>query len=174
MSEKFTINTNLLEGARIAARDCLGIQKHEKVLIVSNGNKKNICEALRIASEELEANVQSIIFPPTGTDGSEPPQIVTNAMLDCDVFFLPTKFSLSHSKARINANKKGARGLSLPDVTEEMFMEPIHADYAEIKELNKKMISSLKNIDNIKITSPDGTNLSFSILGREIFGDDGD
>ncbi|MCD6229476.1 MAG: aminopeptidase [Candidatus Diapherotrites archaeon] len=174
MKEKFTTDSGLLEGTTIAARDCLGIKSNEQVLIVSNGNKKEICEAFRISATELGASVKSIVFPPTGTDGAEPPKLVAQAMLECDVFFLPTTFSLTHTKARINANKNGARGLSLPNVSKEMFTGPIKANYPEIKNLNKKMKNTLDGADKIRITSPQGTLLSFSISGREIHEDDGD
>jgi leucyl aminopeptidase (aminopeptidase T) len=80
---------------------------------------------------------------------------------------LITSQSLSHTKARHEANKNGARTASMPLVTEDMLMRTLAIDYIKVKEVCDKYAEILSKGSRVKITSPAGTDLSFSIENRE-------
>ena len=63
------------------------------------------------------------------TDGTEPPPPVAAALAACDVFIAPTSRSLSHTSARKRASEAGARGATMPGVTEEMLARVMAIDF---------------------------------------------
>ena len=52
----------------------------------------------------------------------EPPAAVAAAMQQADAVFLHTSASLTHSQARIAAQKAGARVISMPGVSGDTFL----------------------------------------------------
>ena len=60
-----------------------------------------------------------IVMAERATDGTEPPRAVAAALAACDVFIAPTIRSLSHTSARKRASDAGARGATMPGVTED-------------------------------------------------------
>ena len=63
------------------------------------------------------------------TDGTEPPPAVAAALAACDVFIAPTSRSLSHTPARKRASDAGARGATMPGVTEDMLARVMAVDF---------------------------------------------
>ena len=64
------------------------------------------------------------------TDGTEPPR--RDRRRDaraCDVFIAPTTRSLSHTTARKRASEAGARGATMPGVTEDMLARVMAVDF---------------------------------------------
>src|ERR1700729_3529649 len=61
--------------------------------------------------------------------GTEPPPAVAAALAACDVFIAPTSKSLSHTSARKRATDNGARGATMPGVTEDMLARVMAVDF---------------------------------------------
>jgi leucyl aminopeptidase (aminopeptidase T) len=93
-------------------------------------------------------------------------------MLNYDVEILVTTKSLSHTAARKNASKSGARITTLPGITIETMKRAIDVDYDKLKEMTSKISGILDKGNNVKITTEAGTDMNFSIKGREGQGDD--
>ena len=51
------------------------------------------------------------------------------ALAACDVFIAPTSRSLSHTEARKRASEAGARGATMPGVTEDMLARVMAVDF---------------------------------------------
>ncbi|MBI2656834.1 aminopeptidase [Candidatus Woesearchaeota archaeon] len=105
--------------------------------------------------------------------GAEPSKHVSDEMLKYDVILIPTTKSLSHTKARENASRKGARIASMPGITAEMMKRALNVDFNKIKIINKKLIEKLKDKNKIKIMTKKGTTIEFQVKGRKWIGDDG-
>jgi aminopeptidase len=56
---------------------------------------------------------------------------------------------------------------------EKMHWAAMNADYKSIADKGSRIMSMLKGARNVKITTKDGTNLSFSMGNRHVFADDG-
>jgi leucyl aminopeptidase (aminopeptidase T) len=82
------------------------------------------------------------------------------------VFVCPTSKSLTHTRARENATKAGARGATLPGVTMEMMLRCIPVDYQKMAQRSDKLCEVLTRGRKVHITTPLGTDLRFSIDGR--------
>jgi len=161
------------EAARIVVEECLGVKKSEEVLIIVDKKSRRIGKALFDAAKSLGAEAVLIEMLEREAHGSEPPRMVAEAMKSADVIIAPTSKSLTHTKARVEANKSGARIASMPTITEEMMARTMSADYAKIKERSLKFRNLLSKGSEVRLTTPAGTDLTFSIAGREAMADTG-
>jgi leucyl aminopeptidase (aminopeptidase T) len=159
------LNQRLIKAARIVTRDCLGIRKNENVLIIIDETCREIGYALvRAAQEKTDPILVEII--PRAIHGEEPPGTVAQLLKTCDVFIMPTSKSLSHTQARINANKRGARGATMPGITEQIMVRTLNANYRKIAHATKKIADRLTTARHARITTPAGTLLDLDLTKR--------
>lgn len=104
----------------------------------------------------------------TGQNGTEPPQDLAAKFLEYDVLVMMNTFSLSHTNAREAACKAGIRVASMPGIEAEMFAAggPMAADYHKIAAETEKWAEVITAGKEVHITTPFGTDLTFSIAGR--------
>ncbi len=163
----------LIEGAKTAVRTCMGVKKREKVLIVTDPERRNIAEALFAANREVGAEVMAVQMLPRTRHGEEPPRIIAEVMKRADVIFAPTTYSLTHTQARKSANRAGTRIASMPGITTEMMSTGgMTADFNEIARTIRRLSKIVKNSKKIHITTELGTDLTLSIAGRKWITDD--
>lgn len=107
-------------------------------------------------------------FLSTGQNGAEPPLEVAAQMKSADVVVIITSFSLTHTDARLEACKAGARVASMPRFVPEMFHPggPMDTDYKAIERLSQQISNLLTPARQVHITCPAGTDIIFSIEGR--------
>lgn len=158
---------DLEKGSRIVLQDCLAVKAGEKVLIVTDDAKLEIGRALYQGARHLQAEAVLIVTEPGKVNGAEPSPPVAKAMEAADVVICPTSVSLTHTNARINAVKKGARVATMPGITPEMFAEgAIMADYRRVEQFTQKIATLLTTGKRAKIVK-DGCVLTMSIEGRQ-------
>ena len=162
------------DAAMIVTRECIGIKKAEEVLIIVDKNTHSVGTVLFNAAKSLGAEVLLLEMLEGKTHGSEPPHVVAEAMKSASVIIMPTTKSLTHTKARLEATKQGARIASMPTITEDIMRRTMSADYARIKERSEKLAELLSNGSEVQLTAPGGTVLTFSIAGRKAYADTGD
>lgn len=112
--------------------------------------------------------VDFLVFPATYQHGAEPPVVVVEAILEYDVAFLMTNYSLSHTAARQAGTDKGVRIASMPGVEAYMFADdgPMNADYEVDNADCVAWAEKLTQGKQVHITTPYGTDLKFTIEGR--------
>jgi leucyl aminopeptidase (aminopeptidase T) len=88
-------------------------------------------------------------------------------MAAADVVLAPTIQSLSHTAARKRASEAGVRIATLPGVTEEMLARLMNGDLDEMRRRGWAIVNALNRGKEVHITSALGTDLRFSIEGRE-------
>ena len=120
-------------------------------------------------------SVAFMSFPTTQQHGKEPPEMVINAIIENDVVFLMTTFSLSHTTARQKGTDKGVRIASMPDIEARMFFAdgPMMADYEADNLDCLAWAEKLTQGSQVHITTPYGTDLRFTTAGRQGFTDNG-
>lgn len=157
---------SLEESAKIAVEVAMGVNENETVLIICDKKGRNIgytlLKAGRIAKEAILIEMSE-----RDSHGEEPPPLIANALQSANVALIPTTMSMSHTKARKAASKKGVRIATLPGITEDMMERALRVDYKEMEFLSKKYANLLSNSNKVEIQTEKGTNLSFSIEGRE-------
>jgi len=152
--------------------DCFKIKKSEDILIISDKNKKNIAQA--IYNEALSLNLDPIMveMQPRTFDGEEPPRAVAHAMLFSDIIIAPTTKSITHTTARRNATKNGARIATMPGITEDVFIRTMELDYNSIKYTTDAITKLFNKAKVATVTSMNGTNITLK-LGNKAQSDNG-
>jgi leucyl aminopeptidase (aminopeptidase T) len=160
------MNEELKHSASIALRDCLALKAGETFLVITDEAKREIGYAFFEVGKEMGAEVVLMEMLPRHVNGEEPPEVVAKAWLAADVFVCPTSKSLTHTRARENAVKLGARGATLPDVNAEMMKRCIPVDYHKMEARCAKLVEALNNGKHVRVTTDLGTDIQFSIEGR--------
>ncbi|MCS4541618.1 MAG: aminopeptidase [Euryarchaeota archaeon] len=164
----------MIKGAKTVTTQCLDIKPHEKVLILTDIKMLKIGKILYEASREISNEASLVIMEPRINDGEEPPEPAAEAMRVSDVVIAPTFYSLTHTKARIEACKNGARIASMPRITQFSFTKGgLTADYQKVRKLTEKMFNLVKGSKVVKIQSKSGTDVSMIVAGRKWYKDTG-
>jgi len=167
------VSTTMKTPARIVVETCLGVKPGEKFLIITDTETEQIAKALFTAGLQHGAEAMLVIMKPRTRHGEEPPKPIAELWKEADVFIAPTKFSLSHTQARKQATEAGVRGVTMPGITPEMFLETLSADYQTITSFNTKLKKILSNKKSIRIVTQMGTDITLRIDGRPIIADNG-
>lgn len=158
--------TKLDKAAEIALSVCMGVKKKEKVLIVTDENKREIGQALYFNAQRLGFESLYVEMKSGEMHGEEPPKYISDLMLQFDVILLPTTKSLTHTDARRNASANGARVATFPGITKDVMIRGLNADYDKIAKLTLKLQRMLNKAKRIHVTSPGGTDIYFDVEGR--------
>jgi len=166
-------NSSLRVPAETAIEQCMDLRPGESCAVVTDDKRKAIGEALyRIASEITDDTV-FVRYPPGNQHGEEPPRPVAGAMRTADVVLAPTTKSLTHTEARSDANAAGARVATLPGITEGVFLMGLDADYEAIEAHCEDVLAQVGDADEIRVTTPQGTDITFTVGSREWYLDTG-
>jgi leucyl aminopeptidase (aminopeptidase T) len=165
--------TELTPAAALAVEQ-LGVRAGERVAVLHNATQNAIASALADAARGTGAEVEVVEFATLERHGVEPPADVAEAILRADACFAATDTSLSHTRARLAGTAKGGRFASLPTVTEDIFRRTIPIDYALMKRRGAAIAELITQADTVRITSPQGTDVTLVVRGRDGRNDDGD
>lgn len=163
----------LREAARRTLVDCMGVRAGEVVTVVTDDAIRVVGEALAREAGELGADPILAIMRPRQVSGGEPPAPVAALMLESPVLLLPTKASLSHTRARKGASKAGARCASMPGITEDIMVRTMAVDYRDVAARSLKLAESLKDVRRFRLTSPVGTDMTVNVAGVNYSADNG-
>ena len=164
---------SLRDAAETAVDQCCALDAGESAVIVTDQKRREIGKALYEVAAERTDRASIIEFPVSDQHGAEPPAPVAAAMEASDVFLAPTTKSLSHTRARGAACDAGARGATLPGITEDVFTAGLSADYDSIATESEAMLERVVDADEIRVTSQQGTDITFEPGAREWFADTG-
>ena len=118
---------------------CGGLQRDEKLLILTDPTTLRIGEFLATVGMEITPQTVMAVIPPPKTHGEEPPQHIIQAMADADLLMMPLKFSLTHAQATHHARKAGTRVVSMGDHRESMLQSGgLEVDFAACAPTVKK------------------------------------
>ncbi|TKX75145.1 aminopeptidase [Halorubrum sp. GN11_10-6_MGM] len=164
---------DLSDAASTAVEQCLNVAPDESVVVVTDDERVAVGEALYAAASAVTDDATILRYPPADQHGTEPPAPVAAAMREADAFLAPTTKSLSHTRARGAACDAGARGATLPGITEEVFTTGLDADYAAIDAACDDVLDQVADAEEVRVTAPAGTDITFGIGKREWLADTG-
>jgi len=165
---------DLIKSARKIVGVCMGVRRGERVLVVTDPPRLRIGRAIQTAALEKGARCTLICMPVTKRHGDEPPDFVGYSMRISDVVIAPTTFSITHTRARREATKAGARIATMPMITEDMMLRgAMQADYREVGRITRRIAGLLEGGETVEVTTRAGTDISFSIKGRMAYLDTG-
>jgi leucyl aminopeptidase (aminopeptidase T) len=154
-------------------RKCLAVKANEDVLVIADPASRRLGEALKQGATEAGADATLAIMDERATDGTEPTRPIAAAMSECDVFIAPTTRSLSHTRARTRATDGGARGATLPGITEDMLARTMTVDFETMAARSQALAELLGQADTAHVSCPLGTDLQLELSGRTGIADDG-
>ena len=165
---------SVMAGARTAVYTCMRVRKGEKVVVVTDIPKEDIGEAVHWAAKEAGSEAILVKMLPRTRHGEEPPAPVAAIMKTADVVIAPTAFSITHTQARKDANLAGARIATMPMITEEMMSSGgMTADFRQVRRHADRLIGQIGNARTVHVTTPDGTDVRFSVESRNWVADTG-
>jgi len=161
------------EGARLVLTTSAGLRPGEKVLVVVDETTRTVGEAFLSAAKSLGADPVLLEIRLRTADGEEPPEPAGTAMAASDLVLLATGRSLTHTHARRAATRAGARVISMPGITEDLLREGgLAADWGKIHEAVRRTARRLRGARGVHLTSAAGTDLTFSVAGRDWVSED--
>ncbi|WP_254537124.1 aminopeptidase [Halomarina litorea] len=161
------MSDHLAAPARTAIEQCMALGSDESCLVVTDDKRRPIGEALYEAALAVTDDASILRYPPGNQHGEEPPAAVAAAMCEVDVFLAPTTKSISHTRARSAAMEAGARGATLPGITEEVFTTGLDADYDAIERHTREVYDQVAGASEVRVTTPRGTDITFEPGDRE-------
>ena len=147
-------------------KTCARCKPEEKILIVTD--PKSLPVAMALWEDAAEYPNKSLVMMPTQTThGQEPTELVRAAMMEADVIFRVTSFSISNTEARRAACANGARDVHCADYDMRMLSSGgLYADFEALVPLVNRTAERLRG-SQIEITAACGTHITGSIQGRE-------
>lgn len=161
----------MMRGARKIVEECAGVVEGENVVISTDANKMRIAEALAAAAISAGGVPTVVMIPPSaqGVHGAQLPEPVVAACREADVFLMPTTWSQTHTDARIEAIKHGARGSTLCEVTEDcLCVGGILADFDDCDRLGRRLGSLLSKAKEVRIRTSLGTDVKGEVADRPV------
>jgi leucyl aminopeptidase (aminopeptidase T) len=158
---------------RTVVQDCLAIQPGEDVLVIADPPLQSLGQALREAARDAGADAVLALMDEREIDGNEPARPVAGALEACDVFIAPTTRSLSHTTARKRATDRGARGATMPGVTEDMLSRVMAMDFEAMAARSQAVAAVLDGATEAHLTCPRGSDLRLDLRDRAGLADDG-
>ncbi len=158
---------NMLFGARKLLTVCTHTKPNESVVIVTDTDLAGLAEPLAVAAAEVRAEPTICVMPTRSTHGQEPPKPVAAALAMADVFFVPVKVSITHTRAVQEAMRSGARGLVMTDFRPEMLVSGgIEADFLAQASVCRQMAEIFEGGECVHLSTTAGTDLRLSAAGR--------
>lgn len=158
----------IVRGAKVIAENCASIKEGEQVLIVTDFKTVSSAQIIAKAAYAMGAEVTIGIMSPREVDGHEPTESIAAAMRKAEVILTPVSKSLAHTKATDRALAEGARVLSLTAISEELIAsEAFEADFKKQRPICEKVAQLFTEAEEVKISTPAGTNLKVSAEGRK-------
>ena len=164
---------DLERAVRTVVERCLAVRADEDVLVVADPDRVALGHALLDAALRVGADATLNVLPPRPARGTEPPPPVAAAFAACDVFLAPCLPSLSHTVARRTATEAGARGATLPGVTEDLLARLMSVDFDAMAARCRAVAELLTTADEAHLTCPLGTDFRVDLRGRTGIPDDG-
>src|SRR5947209_13353713 len=158
---------DLSAAVEIVINRCLGVRAGEEVLVIADQATRGIGEALRESARAAQADAVLAIMDERVEHGTEPPSVIAAALHAADVYIAPTTRSLSHTRARKQASDRGARGATMPGVTEDILARVMAVDFDDMARRSQAVAALLDGGTRAHVTWPRGPLRSHDRSGRK-------
>ena len=160
-----SVEKRIYKACTILLDVCAKCQRDEKILIVTDPDSLRVAQALWDAAEGYPN--KGLVMTSTQTmHGQEPTALVAAAMMEADVIFRVTKFSITSTDARRKACANGARDINCADYDLRMLESGgLYTDFEAMGPVVDGVAQKFKGAE-VRITTPAGTDITANIEGR--------
>ena len=159
-------STKLKRIVKTVIRKCLGAKQGERIVIVYDNKIEMLARTFYRVAKKDGLECALLKMAAAKMHGQEPPKKIAAALKSAEMAVLLTSMSLSHTRARKEASKAGARMASLPGITPEIFKRSIELDYTSLKKDVAGVVRRLTKGKKIEVCTDKGTHLTMSIRNR--------
>ncbi|UCF07905.1 MAG: aminopeptidase [Thermoplasmata archaeon] len=157
--------------AENALKNVLSLTDSESILVITDSDKESIGKAFEHGARRLGAKTSSYLLPESVRPLSEIPDELCPMFRGCHVFVNAFSAYAEETPFRIKLVKlqrsHNARIGHAPGITEDMMITgPMTADYGEVKDNAKRLLSAFENASFVHITTKEGTDITLNVLGR--------
>jgi len=159
---------DLTRGARRLVEVNGRVGEGDPVVIVTDPEMERYATLVADAAQARGAVVTTCLMPVRRQDGEEPPEPVARAMAEAKVIFSPVSISITHTRAMKAALEVGARAVLMTAYTDQILTSPalLETDFHAQAAVCHKIGDAFTSGSQVRLTSPKGTDLTFSIEGR--------
>ncbi|OVE79427.1 hypothetical protein BVY01_02720 [bacterium I07] len=154
-------------------KDCFRARSNENIFILADAVHQSMASQFFTVARQISNHSLMTVLPAIRTAGTEPPPHVAGLMKHADVMLILTSKSISHTQARRQACKHGARIASLPGITEDILTRTITGQYKQMVDKSRKIADILTIGRNVQLSSAAGTSLTCSIAKMQGYADTG-
>jgi len=155
--------------SRRVVEDYLGVKAGEEFLIVTDTlTSPSIAPAIAAVAHGVGSDPVIAVMTRRSRSGEEPPPSIAAAMVEADVVLALASRSCYHTEAKGAAQAAGTRGVFNAPSQEDAWLEgAMTADFLAMREEALRLADALRGSSEMHVTSPAGTDVTFSIEGRE-------
>lgn len=144
------------------------LEKSSSVLIVTDQITEPLGRKFADAMKKDGWNNDIHVMEDRTKSGEEPPEETAELMLNYEIVFCLTKHSLTHTVARKTANSHGISVITMPGITEDMFLNgAMSADYRAVEEETVEVTQKLTEAKTIVVHTGNGLRLRVALTGRK-------
>lgn len=164
--------TRFEKAAQVVANKCLDIKKEESILILVTEPFLEIAGYLQKACARKTKHTFTLNLSHLSSSGTIHASIAA-LMKKMNVIIALTSPSISHTDARRQACRAGARIVSMPNITLSTFSRIAGSHFERIGRRSRKLADVLSMAKEAKVTAPNGTELILPISKRKGYADIG-
>jgi leucyl aminopeptidase (aminopeptidase T) len=164
------LSFELAVGARKLVEEIMLVRPGEHVVVTGDtSTDRRVAEATAQAVAAAGATPTIVWYETRPTSAMEPPKPVAGAVANADVWIEFSLAYIMHSEAFRAAIANGVRYANLTGMDVQMLVDTVaRVDFAGVTRLGQALVRLLEGADEVRITSPAGTNLVGRNQGRPI------
>jgi leucyl aminopeptidase (aminopeptidase T) len=157
------VSKELQNAALLLIRRNIRMKKNERVLVITDRNDCPIFDSICAAVSQLGGKLFVAHITNKREHSSPLPQL-KDILKEVDIVIAPTDKSITHTKEVREARKKlGVRVVSMPGITEKIFIDSMATDPKKLEKINSSLKPYLRNAKNITVLSSSGTYFKFKL-----------
>ncbi len=160
-------NPKLFTVVNRLAQENMHLQPGERVCVVTDTERLPLAQVFLDVAAALDTDPVLVLMAPRAQHGREVPEVVATAMEGAQVVFQVVTHAMTHTDATQRAMQAGARIMVLRGVTEDLMLHgAINADYQQIAATCARVAERMQAARDVRIRTPQGTDLRLSLEGR--------
>lgn len=161
---------------RKTVKNAFNLSKGEEVLIVTDEDKLDIARVFSSEIDRIGGNVNNYLLIDENRPYTELNGYLKDSISNLDLLIYMMKDVVEEKPFRVqmvSEGRKHARVCMMPGVTEEIVERTLDIDYHELERFTSKVMNFLKDSEEVRVTTENGTDISFSLEGRDFESDTG-